>query len=144
MVGAVDRMMAASNNGLRLTPEEQVEIFGADWRPDLVEEAETRWGESPQWAQYAERAAGMSAADWQEVADATAALHADLAAALRSGVAPGSAEANAQAERHRALLSRSFDTTHAMHACLGRMFVDDARFTECYDAIAPDLTGCAR
>ncbi|MFI1203206.1 MerR family transcriptional regulator (plasmid) [Streptomyces sp. BHT-5-2] len=140
MVGAVDRMLEASRTGLRLTPEQQVEIFGADWQPAWVEEAEDRWGDTAQWAQYAERAAAMSPEDWKEVAAATDALNADLATARQAGVAPGSDEANALAERHRALLSRYFDCSHAMQVCIGRMFVDDPRYAAYYDTVAPDLT----
>ncbi|MFC0602169.1 MerR family transcriptional regulator [Streptomyces palmae] len=139
MVGAVDRMLEASRTGMRLTPQEQVEIFGADWQPTWVEEAEDRWGESAQWAQYAERAADMSAEDWKEVAAATETWNADLAAARRAGVAPGSAEADALAERHRELLSTYFDCTHSMHVCMGRMFTEDPGFTAYFDALAPGL-----
>jgi DNA-binding transcriptional MerR regulator len=140
MVGAVDRMMVASGTGMRLTPEEQVEIFGADWQPAWVEEAEDRWGDTAQWAQYSERAAEKSPEDWKEIAASTEALHAELGAAARAGVAPGSAEANELAERHRQLLSTYFDCTHSMHACIGRMLVDDPRYGEYYGAIAPELT----
>ena len=86
----------------------------------------------------------MTPEDWKEAAAATHGLNADLAAAKRAGVAPGSAEANALAERHRALLSGYFDCTHSMQACLGRMFVGDSGFTEFYDALAPDLTAWLR
>ncbi|MGH3378160.1 MAG: MerR family transcriptional regulator [Actinoallomurus sp.] len=140
MVGAVDRLMEAANTGMRLTPEEQVEIFGDDWQPAWVKEAEDRWGDSAQWAQYARRAAGRTPEDWKAVAAATHDLNASLAAAKRAGVVPGSDEANALAERHRALLSGYFDCTHAMQACIGRMFTGDSGFTEFYDALAPGLT----
>ncbi|MFI9050691.1 MerR family transcriptional regulator [Streptomyces sp. NPDC053427] len=140
MLRAVDRMMAAAQPGMRLTPQEQVDIFGDDWQPAWVEEAENRWGDTAQWAQYAERAAGMTPEDWKRVAATTEALNADLAAAQRAGVAPGSDAANALAERHRALLSTYFDCTHAMQACLGRTYVSDPGYTEYFDAVAPGLT----
>ncbi|MCD0445096.1 MerR family transcriptional regulator [Glycomyces sp. A-F 0318] len=139
MVGAVDRMLEASATGMRLSPEEQVAIFGDDWRPERVGEAEERWGGTAQWAQYAQRAAALSPADWERVAAATDALQADLAAAGRAGVAPGSAEANALAERHRALMSTYFDCTHAMQVCMGRMFAEDPGFAAHYDGLAPGL-----
>nr|BFE30905.1 MerR family transcriptional regulator [Actinomadura rugatobispora] len=139
MVGAVDRMLDASGTGMRLTPEQQVEIFGADWRPDWTAEAEERWGGSAQWAQYAERAARMTPEDWRRVAAETEALNADFAAAHRAGVAPGSDGANVLGERHRTLLSTYFDCTHAMHACIGRMFLEDPGFAAYYDGIEPGL-----
>ncbi|MBX6386150.1 MAG: MerR family transcriptional regulator [Microbispora sp.] len=139
MVRAVDRMLGEPGTGMRLTPEEQVEIFGADWQPAWVDEAEDRWGDSPQWAQYAERAAAMTREDWEKVAADTAGLNADLAAAKRAGVMPGSAAANALAERHRASLSRYFDCTYEMQVCIGRMLVADPGFAAYYDALAPGL-----
>ncbi|KUJ64822.1 MerR family transcriptional regulator [Streptomyces albus subsp. albus] len=139
MVHAVDRMLAATSGGMRLTPRQQVEIFGDDWQPTWVEEAEERWGDSAQWAQYAERAAALTPEDWQGIAAQTDTWNADLAAARRKGVEVGSEEANALAERHRALLSTYFDCTHSMHVCMGRMFTDDPGFAEYFDALAPGL-----
>ncbi|WP_153032931.1 MerR family transcriptional regulator [Amycolatopsis sp. YIM 10] len=139
MVTAVDRMMMASRSGMRLTAEEQVEIFGDHWEPSWVEEAEERWGESAQWAQYAERAAARTPQDWKEIAAAADALHADLGAAKRAGVVPGSEAANALAERHRAQQSKYFDCTLSMHVCLGRTFADDPGFAAFYDEFAPGL-----
>lgn len=144
MVGAVDRMLEASGRGMRLTPEEQVAIFGDDWDPARVEEAEARWGGTAQWAQYAERAAAMTPEDWKQVAATTEELNADLAAARRARVTPGSEAANTLAERHRALLSTYFDCTHAMHACIGRMFADDPGFAAYFDGLAPGMTGWLR
>jgi DNA-binding transcriptional MerR regulator len=141
MVGAVDRMLLESKPGIRLTPGEQVEIFGADWQPGWAEEAEERWGGTDQWAQYTERAAGMDADDWRRVAAATESLTADLAGAYRSGVAPGSDVAGALAERHRAQISAYFDCTYAMHVCIGRTYVTDPGYAAYYDAIAPGLGG---
>lgn len=139
MVGAVDQMLAASKTGIQLSPQQQVEIFGDDWRPERVDEAEQRWGQTDQWAQYSQRAAELSPADWEKVTAETNTFHSDLAAAKRSGVEPGSAEANALAERHRDLMSTYFDCTHAMQVCMGRMFVEDPEFAEYYDTRAPGL-----
>ncbi|MFG3252451.1 MerR family transcriptional regulator [Streptomyces sp. NPDC048172] len=144
MVGAVDRMLEASRRGMRLTPRQQVEIFGDDWQPSWVEEAEERWGETAQWAQYAERAEGMTPDDWRKVTARTEELNADFAAALRDGVAPGSGAANVLAERHRALMSTYFDCTHAMQVCMARQFTGDGRYAAYYDTMAPGLNDWLR
>ncbi|UNO40928.1 MerR family transcriptional regulator [Streptomyces sp. MST-110588] len=140
MVDAVDHMLEASRAGMRLTPEQQVEIFGNDWQPAWLDEAEERWGDSAQWAQYTERAAGRTPDDWKDIAAATDALNAAFAAAKRAGVAPGSDEANALAERHRSLLSQYFDCTHSMHVCIGRRYVGEPGYADHFDAFAPGLT----
>ncbi|MFI7539111.1 MerR family transcriptional regulator [Streptosporangium sp. NPDC049376] len=140
MVDAVDRMIEAANAGILLSAEEQVAIFGQRWDPAWAEGARDRWGETPQWAQYAERAAGMTPEDWRRIADSVATLENDLAAAKRVGVRPGSAEANALAERHRASIGAYFDCTLPMHVCLGRSHAADPGFRAYYDAIEPGLT----
>ncbi|MFJ2739272.1 MerR family transcriptional regulator [Streptomyces sp. NPDC087440] len=141
MVVAVDRMLAAAEpGGMRLTPEEQIEIFGSDWRPEWVEGAEERYGESPQWAQYQERASRLSREEWEEVAAATHTLHQDLATALRTGTAPGSPAANALAERQRALLSTYFDCTLAMQVCISRRYVTEPGYADAFEALEPGLT----
>ena len=139
MIGAVDRMLEASRRGMRLTARQQVEIFGDDWDPAWVEDAEERWGDTDQWAQYEERTAGLTPEDWREIAARTEKLHADLATALHDGVPPGSPAANALVERHRALMGTYFDTTHAMQVCLGRRYVEEEGGTAYYDATAPGL-----
>jgi len=63
-----------------------------------------------------------------------------LAQALRDGVPADSAAAMDLAEEHRQHISRWFyDCPPEMHAGLGRMYVEDARFTAHYDDIAPGL-----
>jgi DNA-binding transcriptional MerR regulator len=140
MVEAVDRMLDAARAGIRLSAREQVEIFGQRWQPDWVTDAHARWGDTPQWGQYAERVAHLTRADWERIAAQTRALEQDLAAAARTGLEPGSAAANALAERHRAAIGGYFDCTHAMHVCLGRRYAADPGFTAHYDGLHPGLT----
>lgn len=144
MASAVDRMAAATRGGMQLTAEQQVEIFGSDWNPEWVDEAAERWGDTRQWAEYRERTTELTPQDWREAAAEHETLHADLAAARRAGVEPGSPEANTLAERHRATLSRYFDCTHSMQVCLGRKFVEETGYTEYYDGLAPGLAGWLR
>jgi DNA-binding transcriptional MerR regulator len=139
MITAVDRMLDATRRGIRLTAEEQVEIFGTDWQPGRVDEAEQRWGDTVQWQQYTERAGALGADDWRNVAASIEELTGELAAACRTGVAAGSAEANALAERHRTMMETYFDCTHSMHVCLGRMMAADPGYVEYYERFAPGL-----
>ncbi|RDI46719.1 DNA-binding transcriptional MerR regulator [Nocardia mexicana] len=140
MGDALDRMIEARRSGILLSAEEQLAIFGRDWRPEWAEEARELWGDTAEWAQYAERAANRTAEDWRQISDDVEVLNADLAAAHRAGVAPGSDEANALAERHRASIGAHFDCTHSMQVCLGRRFIADPDFAAFYDSLEPGLT----
>jgi len=136
---ALDRLLDARQRGLLLTPAEQVALFGRTWDPAWPAEARERWGDTPQWAQYAERSAERTFDDWQDLADGVAALEADLAAACREGVEPSSARGLALAERHRASIGAHFDCTPARHVCLARQLVEDDGFRGHYDGLAPGL-----
>ncbi len=136
---ALDRLLDARERGLLLTPAEQVALFGEAWDPAWPAEARERWGDTPQWAQYAERSAERTIEDWQDLADTVATLEADLAAACRGGVEPTSARGLALAERHRASIGAHFDCPPARHVCLARRLVEDDGFRAHYDGLAPGL-----
>jgi hypothetical protein len=59
---------------------------------------------------------------------------------MSAGVPADSEQAMAIAEEHRQHISRWFyDCPPEMHAGLGRMYVEDERFTANYERIAPGL-----
>lgn len=140
MAIGLDRMIRAHESGVLLTVEQQAEIFGPGWRPEWLAGARARWGDTAQWAQYAEQAAHRGPAEWQAITDRMARLDADLAEAMASGVAPGSDEADALARRHRETFAAYFPITREMQVCLARMYDDEPAFTTYYDDIAPGLT----
>lgn len=136
---ALDRLIEARRSGILLPHDEQVAIFGTTWQPSRQLEARDRWGDSAQWAQYAERAADRSPEDWRRIMASVEVLHADLAKALRDGVLPGSNRANALAEQHRASMGAYFDCTHAMHVLMARSYAEDPGFRSFYDDIEQGL-----
>lgn len=136
MVSAVDRMLEATTMNEKISAQEISEIFGSDW----LSEPQERWGDTAQWAQTQERTAQMSREDWEAVKAETDALDADLAAAVNGGLAPGSPEANALVERHRAAVGRFYDCTHEMHVCMGQMYLTDDHWSGHYESLAPGLT----
>lgn len=141
---ALDRLIEARRSGVLLSPEDQVAIFGERWQPSRQLEARERWGDSEQWAQYAERAADRSPEDWRRIMADVEELHTDLAKAFGEGVPPGSGRANALAEQHRASMGAYFDCTHSMHVCLARSYAEDPGFRSFYDDIAHGLAAWLR
>lgn len=135
----LERMTLAHERGILLSDEEQAESFGHDWDPARSRDARALWGDSLQWAQFAERSAGRSRQEWQELADAMGALQGDLRDALERGVEPGSTEADALVERHREIFSNFFPLSREMQVCLGRMFASDPGFAAHYDGIRAGL-----
>jgi DNA-binding transcriptional MerR regulator len=140
MVAAVEKEMEARAMGISLTPEERFEVFG-DWLPEeYAAEAEDKWGGTEAWAQSQQRTRAMTREDWLRVKAESDDVERRFAEALAAGVAADSAQAMDLAEEHRQQISRNFyDCGYEIHAGLGRMYVEDERFTAYYERIAPGL-----
>ena len=139
-IKAVEELMNAHRQGIQLTAEEQVEIFGTTaFGDEYATEAEQRWGDTDAWRQSQQRAAKLSKQDWIDIKAENDSLMADLAQAKRDGVAAGSARANDLADRHRASIERFYDCDDEMQRCLVEMYLTDERFTRTYDDVEPGL-----
>ena len=139
-IKAVEEMMNAHRSGIQLTAEEQVKIFGTTaFSEEYATEAEERWGDTDAWKQSQQRVSQFSKQDWIDIKADVDKLLADLAAAKRDGVEPGSAAANELAARNRASIERYYDCDDEMHRCLAEMYLADERFTRYYDDVEPGL-----
>ncbi|GLZ78039.1 MerR family transcriptional regulator [Actinorhabdospora filicis] len=138
------RLTEAHERGVLLGDEEQTEIFGTGWDPAASLQARAAWGDSPQWAQFAERSASRTPGEWRSLSAAMSALQDDLGHAVARDVTPGSPEANALVERHREVFSNFFPLTRRMQVCLGRMFEADPGFAAHYDGIRAGLAAWFR
>ena len=140
MVEAVEKEMEARAMGISLTPEERFEVFG-DFDPDQhEEEVQERWGETDAYAQSKRRTAAYSKEDWLRIKAEGEDVEARFAAALAAGVPADSEHAMDIAEEHRQQISRNFyDCPPQMRAGLGRMYVEDERFTAHYEKRAAGL-----
>lgn len=139
-IKAVEELMDAHREGIQLTAEEQVEIFGTTaFGDEYAVEAEQRWGDTDAWRQSQQRAGRMSKQDWIDVKNEGDALLTALAEAKRAGVAPGTPAADELAARHRASINRFYDCDTAMQRCLAETYLADERFTRYYDDAEPGL-----
>lgn len=139
-IKAVEELMDAHRSGIQLTAEEQVEIFGATaFGADYAVEAEQRWGDTDAWKQSQRRVSQLTKQDWIDLKAEGDRLLADLAAAKRAGVRPGSPEGDTLAARHRASIERFYECGGEMHRGLVQMYLADARFRAYYDDVEPGL-----
>ncbi|MGY1704092.1 MerR family transcriptional regulator [Geodermatophilus sp. SYSU D00697] len=140
MVAAVEKEMEARAMGIELTAEERFEVFGEHDPAQYEAEVQERWGGTEAYAESQRRTRGYSKEDWLRVKAEQEDIGSRFVAAMRSGAAPDSTEAMDVAEAHRQSISRSlYECSPELHACLGRMYVEDQRFTATYEAMAPGL-----
>jgi DNA-binding transcriptional MerR regulator len=144
-IRAVEELMDAHREGMQLTAEEQVEVFGTTaFGGEYAEEARERWGGTEAWRQSQQRSAQLTKQDWIEIKNENDALLDALAQAKRDGVAPGSQRANDLADRHRASIERFYDCGDELHVCIAEMYIADDRFTRYYDDVEPGLAQFVR
>ena len=140
MVAAVEKEMEARAMGIPLTPEEKFELFGESYSEDYEREAEERWGDTDAWTQSQRRTSAYTTEDWVRIKEEASEVERRFAEALRSSVPADSVAAMDLAEAHRQHITQWFyDCPPAMHAGLGRTYVEDERFTAHYEEIAPGL-----
>jgi DNA-binding transcriptional MerR regulator len=140
MVAAVEKELEARAMGISLSPEERFEVFGEQDPAQYDAEVEERWGDTEAYAQSRRRTAAYTKEDWLRIRAEAEDLEARFAAALADGAAADSERAMDLAEEHRRQIDGTYyDCPPAMHAALGRMYVEDERFAAHYDGRAPGL-----
>ena len=141
MVAAVEKEMEARAMGISLTPEERFEVFGENDPAQYDAEVRGALGR--------DRRVRSSPSGRRRRTPRTTGCGSRRRAPTSSGASPprcGPAcprtptEAMDLAEEHRQQITRNFyDCPPEMHAGLGRMYVEDERFTAHYEEIAPGL-----
>ncbi|MDQ1537512.1 MAG: MerR family transcriptional regulator, thiopeptide resistance regulator [Actinomycetota bacterium] len=145
LVTAIDQALEREMSGIKLTKEEQQELFGEGFSDDYAEEAEQRWGETDAWKQSQRRTSKYSKEDWVKIKAEMEANGAAFAAAMEAGLPATSVEAMDAAEESRLHIERWFyDITPDFHRNLGDMHVADPRFTKNYEDIRPGMAQYVR
>jgi MerR family transcriptional regulator, thiopeptide resistance regulator len=145
LVTAIDRALEREMTGIKLTKEEQKELFGDSFSDDYAAEAEQRWGGTEEYKESQRRVAQYTKEQWRQVKAEGDANHGELAAAMNEGEPANSERAMAAAEQHRLLIEKWFNPVpYPMHRGMSDMYVTDPRFTKTYGDIAPGLAQYVR
>jgi MerR family transcriptional regulator, thiopeptide resistance regulator len=141
MLSAIEKELEAQKMGIALTPQEQFEIFGTDKvGGEWAQEAEQRWGDTGAWQESQRRTAAYTKQDWVELQAEGTALGEEYREAMRAGAPAGSDRAMDIAEKHRQYITRWFyDCGYDMHRGLAAMYINDPRFSQTYEDLAPGL-----
>ncbi|MFF9174550.1 MerR family transcriptional regulator [Streptomyces sp. NPDC014793] len=140
MAAAVEHAMEARTMGINLTPEERFEVFGDNDPEQFAEETEARWGGTAAYAESQRRAARYTKDDWRRMQAESDDWTGRYVALLAAGGQPADEAAMDLAEEHRRHIGKWFyECPHAMHRCLGSMYVADERFKAFYDSTRPGL-----
>ncbi|MGW2641804.1 MerR family transcriptional regulator [Streptomyces sp. NPDC001348] len=140
MAAAVEHAMEARKMGINLTPEERFEVFGDEDPDKYADEAEQRWGDTPEWAESQRRAARYTKDDWKRIKAEVDAWQERYVALMAAGEPPTGERAMDLAEEHRRHVGTWYhECPYDMHRCFGEMYVSDERFKAYYDSMRPGL-----
>jgi MerR family transcriptional regulator, thiopeptide resistance regulator len=134
LAATVEKTIIERTGGTTMAAEE---LFAGFRHDPYAAEARERWGDRAVEAQR--RAANWDDATAARVHDEGEAIHRELAEALRAGVAPDDPAVQDVVARHHAWVSRFWTPDAEAYAGLGRLYVDDERFTATIDAHEPGL-----
>jgi MerR family transcriptional regulator, thiopeptide resistance regulator len=145
LVRAIDRALEKEMSGIRLTKEEQKELFGDGFCDDDAQEAEQRWGETEAWKQSQKRTSRYTKEDWVRIKAEMEANNTAFVTAMDAGVLASGKEAMDAAEQSLLHIENWFyDVTPEFHRSLGDMYIADQRFTKTYEDIRPGLAQYVR
>ncbi len=134
LAATVAATLSEREDGSEMAAEKLFDGFRDD---PYAEEARERWPE--QYDEARRRTEGLTDSDARRIEDEGDAVNADLAAAMAAGRSTDDAAVQAIVARHHAWVSHFWTPGRDAYVGLGRMYVDDARFTATYDAVAPGL-----
>lgn len=140
MLGLIDRTLESFDGGDAMSKDEMFGVFG-DFDPkEYEEEAQQRWGETDAYKESTRRAKRYTKEDWKRFASESEEISLAIAELMDEGVPPTDPRAMDAVDRHRRLIDQWFyPCSREMHAALGKMYVEDPRFTETYEKIRPGM-----
>jgi DNA-binding transcriptional MerR regulator len=136
MIRLIDKTLAFSEGGIRMTKEEMFEVFG-DFDPSEHEdEVKERWGDTDAYKESARRTARYTKADWERFKAESEEITGSIAALMDRGIPADAPEAMDAVDRARLQIDTWFyPCSREMHAELGKMYVADPRFTATYENV---------
>ena len=134
--GRLDRLIALADSTLKGERDMSFRQFDAteieETRRRYAEEAKQRWGDTAAYAEYEARSENVSDAQQRMLDGEGAELLREFG--KKRALAPDSPEAQALVKKWQDYISASYYTcTKEILACLGQMYVGDARFTQNID-----------
>lgn len=116
------------------------DLYGSFTKKEMEQykkEARRRWGHTEAYKQSMERTKNWTKKDYDRVKKENEEIIHALIAAMPHGV--GSKEVQKVVAQHHQSMNRFYDCSYEIYKNLGKMYVEDARFTAYYDQYRPGL-----
>jgi len=137
LLASLEKTINSMKGGDKMTNSDLFGSFTDDEMKQYKEEAQQRWGHTDAYKQSVQRTKNWTKADYKKVAIEGETITRAIAENIEKGIE--SKEVQRQIEKHFKHISQFYDCSYEMYRNLGKMYVDDKRFTAYYDNFHPGL-----
>ncbi|MFP7696014.1 MerR family transcriptional regulator [Trueperella sp. LYQ143] len=133
-INAVRQLLEECVKGRTLSVEEKATLMGKEWLPEWEAEAQEKWGETSDWKETQANLANLTNNDWQSHRERMQKIEEKMSELCSAGISPDADQSVSVIEEYRKLCSKHhFEITYSKHVLLGKMYVNDPRFTDYYE-----------
>ena len=125
------------NNKTVQSDDELYFAFADEEMKAYAEEAKQRWGNTDAYKQSQERSKHWTKADVKKIKEAGIALTRKIAAVMKKG--PEDTDVQKLIFEHYQSINTFYDCSFEMYQNLGKMYIDDLRFTAYYEKFSSGL-----
>lgn len=137
LIRTIDKTIDNLTNKKNMNNEELYDAFNDDDIKQYAQEAQERWGNTDAYKQSMKKVSKLSKAEMDKLKEEGKRLTQKLADSM--GLGKESDEVQALVAEHYKGIQFFYDCPIEMYRNLGKMYVDDQRFTAHYDQFRPGL-----
>ncbi len=122
-----------------MTNDDKFSAFNDPTYQKYKDEVEEKWGKTDAYKESIIRVGKMTKGELENVKKEAGDITFKIADLMNKGFAPDSNEVQVQIDRFYKHLSNFYDPSYEMFRGLGKMYIEDIRFTETYEKVAKGL-----
>jgi DNA-binding transcriptional MerR regulator len=137
LIETIDKTIKKLKGGEDMNNDDLFASFGDDELVENMKEAKRRWGDSEAFKQSIERTKHWTKKDYERIKKEGREFTEKLSQSMDKDIA--SPEVQALVREHHKGIEYFYDCSYEMYRNLGKLYVDDPRFTAYYDKVKPGL-----
>lgn len=139
MIKTITKTIDSLKGGEHMSNNDKYSVFSDPTYQKYKDEVEQRWGNTDAYKQSMERVSKMSRERLEEIKKEAGEITDSIAHLMKNDYPIDSQEVQTQIGLFYQYLHHFYDPNYEMFKNLGKMYVDDPRFTETYENIASGL-----
>ncbi len=140
LLETIDLTIKFQKGGVKnMTNDNKFSAFNDPTYKKYKDEVQKKWGNTDAYKQSIKRIGKMTKAELDSIKDEAKNITNSIADLMKKGFAPDSSDVQDQIELFYKHLHNFYDPNYEMFKGLGKMYIEDRRFTKTYEDIAKGL-----